>query len=196
MKKWMTKTKSKIETLKIEAKANKVPIICDEGLAFLISVIKEYNIRNVLEIGAAVGFSAINMAQYVDFVDTFERDEKMCEELYKNIRSFELEKKITVYPYDALEYEGELREYGLIFIDAAKAQYEKFFIKYSPYLSSDGIIVCDNLNFHNLKEDEVGRQTRQLLRKIKAFKEFLANNKEYQTKIFDIGDGMSISKKL
>ena len=189
-------TKNKLDELKKRAKDNKVPIIQDDGLAFLIKTAKDYNVKHLLEIGAAIGFSTINLALLVDSVDTFERNELMLLELNKNIKEFNLETKIKVFPYDALEFNGSLREYDLIFIDAAKAQYEKFFSKFTPYLRKGGVVVCDNLNFHNLKENEVSRQTRALLRKISNFKEFLKKNSDYNTTFNDVGDGMSVSIKL
>ena len=189
------KTKNSIEKLRVEAKEHGVPIICDEGLAFLLNCIKENNCKIVLEIGTAVGYSAINMALISDFVDTFERNSKMIDEAKKNVDNFGLQDKINIISCDALSFEGELKIYDLIFIDAAKAQYEKFFTKFSKYLDDGGIIICDNLNFHNLKESEVGRQTRQLLRKIQKFKDFLVENNDFDTVFYEIGDGMSVSKR-
>ena len=189
------KTKNNIENLKKEASEQRVPIICDEGLAFLLDTIKANNVKTVLEIGTAVGYSAINMALMVDRVDTFERDEMMISQAKSNIANFNLEHKITLISADALLFDGDLQNYDLIFIDAAKAQYEKFFTKYAKNLNKSGVIVCDNLNFHNLKESEVSRQTRQLLRKINKFREFLKENIEYETTFFNVGDGMSISKR-
>ncbi|MDL2292990.1 class I SAM-dependent methyltransferase, partial [Acholeplasma sp. OttesenSCG-928-E16] len=159
----------KIEELKTKARALHVPIITDDGLAFLLDLIKKKKAKRILEIGAAVGYSTINMALLTEKIDTFERDPGMLEKLYDNISQFDLKDKINVFPYDALDYEEKMDTYDLIFIDAAKAQYQKFFLKYAKYLKKDGVIVCDNLNFHNLNPNEVSRQTRQLLRKIESF---------------------------
>jgi predicted O-methyltransferase YrrM len=84
----------------------------------------------------------------------------------------------------------------MIFIDAAKAQYQKFFNKFVPYLKKGGVVICDNLNFHHLNPSLVNRNTRQLIRKINEFKVFLEQHQDYKTTFFDIGDGMSITMKV
>ena len=83
----------------------------------------------------------------------------------KNIKSYN--NQIKLIDEDALSFNGHLETYDLIFIDAAKAQYKKFFEKFTPYLNKDGIVLCDNLDFHHLDPDKVNRNTRQLLRKNK-----------------------------
>jgi predicted O-methyltransferase YrrM len=90
---------------------------------------------------------------------------------------------------------GSLEMYDMIFIDAAKAQYERFFDKYIPFLKPNGIVICDNLRFHDLDPLKVNRHTKQLLRKIGEFKEFLLNHPAFDTTFYDQGDGMSISQR-
>ncbi len=183
-----------LDELKQYAKAYSIPIICDDGLLFLKNTIEKHHIKDVLEIGTAIGYSAIFMAKQGCFVTTFERNEKMIQEAKKNIKSFG--NQIELICEDALLYEGSLRKYDMIFIDAAKAQYKKFFEKFSPYLNENGMIICDNLNFHHLDSTKVNRNTRQLMNKIKQFKEFLINHQDYETTFYDDGDGMSITKKV
>lgn len=182
-----------LEKLKTHAIASHVPIISDEGLLFLKMSIEKYQIKDVLEIGTAIGYSAIAMASFGCKVDTFERDEHMIEQAKKHFELFDLENQITLYPEDALKFQGELRSYDLIFIDAAKAQYQNFFEKYMPYLRDNGVIICDNLSFHHLNPENVNRHTKQLLRKIDRFKTYLKNHTQFQTTFHDDGDGMSIS---
>lgn len=183
-----------IYNLKEYAIANNVPIINDEGLEFLLDIIKTNNIKTVLEIGTAIGYSAINMANLGCKIITVERDYFMYEQAVKNIKEANLENNIQVILGDALEIDVN-GIVDLIFIDAAKAQYQKFFEKFQNNLSPNGIIVCDNLNFHNLDPEKVSRRTRQLLKKINKFKEFLENNKNYDTVIHNVGDGISVSKR-
>ena len=99
---------------------------------------------------------------------------------------------------DALEAFNEVKndKFDLIFIDAAKAQYQKFFLTYESLLNPNGIIICDNMNFHMLKEQDqasLSRSVRGLVRKLANFEAWLLDNNNYETTIYDIGDGMSIS---
>ncbi|HPX72240.1 MAG TPA: O-methyltransferase [Acholeplasmataceae bacterium] len=190
----MKTKKNFIYNLKEFAIKNDVPIINDEGLAFLLELITKYNVKHILEIGTAIGYSAINMANLDTKIITVERDYFMYNEALKNIKEANLEENIQVLYADALEVEIN-HTFDLIFIDAAKAQYQKFFEKFKFNLNPQGIIVCDNLNFHNLDINEVSRGTRQLLKKIQKFKDFLKENEEFETIIYDIGDGISVSKR-
>ncbi|MGI6771335.1 MAG: O-methyltransferase [Acholeplasmataceae bacterium] len=190
----MKTKKNFIYNLKEFAIKNDVPIINDEGLAFLLELITKYNVKHILEIGTAIGYSAINMANLDTKIITVERDYFMYNEALKNIKEADLEENIQVLYADALEVEIN-HTFDLIFIDAAKAQYQKFFEKFKFNLNPQGIIVCDNLNFHNLDINEVSRGTRQLLKKIQKFKDFLKENEEFDTIIYDIGDGISVSKR-
>jgi len=185
-----------LDTLKDYAKENHVPIICDEGLAFLLNTIKNEHTKSVLEVGCAIGYSALAMASLGVFVDTFERDAQMIEQAKINFDTYDQEHKIRLIESDALLYKGKLKSsYDLIFIDAAKAQYQKFFEIYEPYLNDGGVIVCDNLAFHHLDKNKVNRNTRQLLIKLEQFIDFLKNNDAFETTFYDVGDGMSISRR-
>ena len=183
-----------LEDLKQYAKDHDTPIICDDGLLFLKETIKKYEIKDVLEIGTAIGYSAIFMALEDCVVTTFERNAKMIELAKENIKPFK--EQINLIDEDALLYDKPLGSFDMIFIDAAKAQYKNFFNKFTPYLKKGGIVVCDNLDFHHLDPAKVHRSTRQLLRKINEFKTFLKENETFETTFFDIGDGMSITKKV
>jgi predicted O-methyltransferase YrrM len=183
-----------LKDLKQYAKDHVIPIICDDGLLFLKDVIKDYHIKDVLEIGTAIGYSAIFMAEQGCNVLTFERNDEMVKQATNNIKPYS--NQIKVIHQDALLYDQELNLFDMIFIDAAKAQYQKFFNKFVPYLKKGGIVVCDNLNFHHLNPSLVNRNTRQLIRKINEFKVFLEQHQDYKTTFFDIGDGMSITMKV
>jgi predicted O-methyltransferase YrrM len=183
-----------LKDLKQYAKDHVIPIICDDGLLFLKDVISKYHIKDVLEIGTAIGYSAIFMAEQGCNVLTFERNDEMVKQAKINIKAYH--QHIKIIHHDALMYDQELGQFDMIFIDAAKAQYQKFFNKFAPYLKKDGVIVCDNLNFHHLDPNQVNRNTRQLIRKINEFKVFLKQQDNYETTFFDIGDGMSITKKV
>ena len=130
-------------------------------------------------------------------VTTIERNNEMYLQAKQNIKDFKLEDRINLIYGDALftEIEGE---YDLIFIDAAKAQYIKFFEKYKKNLNKKGIIITDNLNFHGLAknpEEIKSKNLKALVKKINLYKEFLKENKDYSTTFYEIGDGIAISKR-
>ena len=189
--------------LKQYAKENSVPIIIDEGLSFLESVIRIKKPKNILEIGSAIGYSAIRMARVCNSnIYSIERDEKMYNLATNNIKKANLENNIHIIFKDALEALDDVKDikFDLIFIDAAKAQYHKFFDIYTPLLIDEGVVVCDNMYFHGLVEDvenidSYSRGVRGLIRKLNEFHEYLLNNNDYHTSIYNIGDGMSISIK-
>ena len=188
-----------IRRLEEYAKENNVPIMMKDGIEFLTQYIKENNVKTVLEIGSAIGYSAIRMALVDESikVTTIERDTSRYNEAVKNIKEFNLENQIEIINADALEYEDD-KQYDLIFIDAAKAQYIKFFEKYKVNLKQDGTIISDNLDFHGLvKNPELtsNRNTKQLVRKINKYIEFLKENKEFKTEFISLGDGIGISKR-
>lgn len=182
-----------LNDLKQYAKDHNVPIICDDGLLFLKKTIKQYQVKSVLEIGTAIGYSSIFMALEGCEVTTFERDRNMIELAKKHIEPYK--DQIKLIAEDALLFDGDLGVYDMIFIDAAKAQYQKFFEKYTPYLKQGGIVVCDNLSFHHLDIKKVSRSTRQLIQKLQKFKTYLEIHPHYETTFYDVGDGMSITKR-
>ncbi len=200
----MDESRQKIlETIKIYAQKNDVPIISDEGLLYLLQLIQKKNVKKILEIGTAIAYSAICMAlsDHELIIDTIERNSEMCALAKQNITKLGLNKQINVYYGDALLLDLNLLQanYDLIFIDAAKAQYKKFFIRYSSLLKTKGLIVSDNLLFHgfvNSEEKIYSRNLRQLVKKIKAYNNWLINNTAYKTVFVSVGDGMAVSEKL
>ena len=188
-----------LEEMENYAKENNVPIMMKDGIEFLTNYIKENNVKNILEIGTAIGYSAIKMALVSDdiYVTTIERDEERYNEAIKNIKEANLGNQINVILDDAFNVDIDFK-FDLIFIDAAKAQYIKFFEKFKENLSDNGVIVSDNLKFHGLVDttDKIeSRNLRQLMRKLKNYHNFLRENKEYNTEFIDLGDGIAITKK-
>ncbi len=182
------------------AKTNNIPIIEVDSIKFIMKYIKLNNVKSVLEIGSAIGYSAILMANASPDVEitTIEKDEKRYREAVKNINKCSLDKRIDVVYNDALEVNLAGHSYDLIFIDAAKGQYIKYFDKFCHYLNPGGVIISDNLNFHGLvnkKETVESKNIRGIIKKIENYIEYLKENKDYVTKFYDIGDGLSVSIK-
>lgn len=188
-----------IQQLEKYAKDNNIPIMEHDGIEFLLDYIKNNNVKNILEIGSAIGYSAIRMCLVDESitVTTIERDEKRYNEAVKNIKDFNLEDRINIILDDAFNVELD-DMYDLVFIDAAKSQYIKFFEKFKLNLKDDGVIVSDNLNFHGLThttEYIESRNVRGIVRKLNNYIDFLKNNEEFDTIFYEIGDGVSISKR-
>lgn len=181
------------------AKENNIPIMEKDGIEYLTNYIKEHKIKNILEIGSAIGYSAIKMALIDDDINvtTIERDEKRYLEAVKNIKEFDLENRINIIFDDAFNVNLD-DKFDLIFIDAAKSQYIKFFEKFKLNLKEDGVIISDNLNFHGLVKgdyDNLSRNVRGIVRKLRNYIDFLNNNEEFETEFINIGDGIAITKK-
>ncbi len=181
------------------AKEHSVPIIQQEGLDFLRQLVMLRKPMHILEIGSAIGFSSINMAKYSNaFITTVEIDANTYNIAVKNIEKAGLNERINIINADALENNliNEDQRFDLIFIDAAKAQYSKFFDKYKEYLNDGGVIMTDNLLFHGLVVSEIkNKNLRQLVGKIKKFNEFVMKQDDFFTRIYNIGDGIALSIK-
>ena len=182
------------------AEANNIPIIEVDSIKFIMKYIKLNNVKSVLEIGTAIGYSAILMANASRDVEitTIEKDEKRYKEAIKNVNKCGLDKRIELVYNDALEVNLAGHSYDLIFIDAAKGGYIKYFEKFCNYLNPGGVIITDNLKFHGLvknKSQVKSKNLKGIVEKIEKYIEFLDNNKDYITKYYDIGDGLSVSFK-
>ncbi|MCI8394819.1 MAG: O-methyltransferase [Bacilli bacterium] len=192
--------KELIVEMETYAKEKNVPIIEKDSIAFIMKYIKANNIKNILEIGSAIGYSAILMASsnQETKVTTIERDEERYMECLKNVKKSGLEKKINVVFQDALDVNLSDVSYDLIFIDAAKGQYTKFFEKFKYFLAPNGVIITDNLKFHGYvgKSEKIeSKNLRSLVEKIESYITFLKENEEFETEFYDLGDGISVSKR-
>lgn len=190
-----------IKKIKEYAKLENVPIMQDNGIEFLTTFIIKNQVKTVLEIGTAIGYSAIKMALSSPNLKivSIERDEKRYLEAVKNIKKMQLEDRITLIFKDALDVKLE-DKFDLIFIDAAKSQSIHFFEQFERNLNDRGYIVTDNLNFHGYvfkKEEEIkSKNLRALVRKIKDYHKYLEENKKFKTEFYDIGDGISVSYRV
>ena len=187
-----------IEKIKEYAKKNNIPIIMDESFEYINKYAREKNIKNILEIGTAIGYFACAISTDNDvFITTIEKNDKMYDAAVSNVNRCKLNDKVNIIHGDALEAELK-NKYDLIFIDAAMGQYIKLFEKYQNNLNDKGVIICDNMNFHgyiNDIENIESRNLRGLVVRTKRFREFLENNIEFYSEIINIGDGISISKR-
>ena len=180
------------------AKEHQVPIMMDDGLSFLLEKLQENQCLSFLELGTAIARTSIEVAKLDPRmrVVTIERNSEMIVQAKKNIEESGLSNQITLIEGDALEVNVD-GMFDCIFIDAAKAQYQRFFEKYCMHLKN-GIIVSDNMNFHGLvqhPELTQNRNTRQLVRKIHDYHTYLANLSDYETAFYDYGDGVAVTRR-
>lgn len=189
-----------VKRIKEYAKNYSVPIMQDEGINFMTTFIMKNHIQSILEIGTAIGYSAIVMALVREdiHITTIERDEKRYLEALKNVKKLGLEKRITLLFKDARDVKLE-EKYDLIFLDAAKGQNIRFFQNFENNLLPGGYIITDNMNFHGYVDQDLNdiksKNLRSLVRKIKEYHTFLQENPDYQTDFYSIGDGLAVSQK-
>ena len=189
-----------MEELEKYAKENRIPIMQKDGVLYLCNYIKENNIKSILEIGSAIGYSAIMMAN-IDKnirITTIEKDKDRYEVAVSNIKKYNLDSQINIIYGDACDLEFN-DKFDLIFIDAAKGKNTFFFNKFKNNLSNNGTIITDNLSFHGLVEDSSLIQTknqRGIVNKIKDYINFLDTNEEFITTYTEVGDTIAISKRI
>lgn len=192
---------SKLLEFKTKALEDNIPIMRDEVINYIKKLITNYKLKNILEIGTAVGYSAVNFALTKSDVKitTIERDQKRFLAAIKNVKSFGLEDRIELVLSDALETSLDTEEkFDLIIIDAAKGKNIDFFNKFKENLKIGGLIITDNTLFHGLvgnSETIESKNLRSLVKKIEKYIEFLKTNEEYETVFLELGDGIAISKK-
>ncbi|WBL31396.1 O-methyltransferase [Candidatus Phytoplasma sacchari] len=172
---------------------NNIPIIKDETLLFLQKIISKNKIIDILEIGTAIGYSALGMNNSQNNIQTIERD------YYKyNLALVFFKNKKYMIDFiwtEAFFYEPK-KKYDLIFIDASKAQYKNLFKKYSLFLNNRGIIICDNINLDIFSNKTRSRRIVRIIKKMNDFKSFLKKNVNFKTFFYNIGDGISVSQKF
>ena len=186
-----------IEDIKEKALKEGVPIIKDEGLIFLLSLIKENNYKDILELGTAVGYSSMEMAKLDKdiHIDTLEKNIDMYNQAIKNIEDNNLKDQIEVHFGPIEEYKTD-KMYDLIFVDAAKAQYGKYMEQFINNLKPEGKMVFDNMIFHGLIYDVDNIQSknlRNLVKKLIKFRQLVHNDERFDIMMNDnIGDGILV----
>lgn len=183
------------------AAENHVPIMEPAGMEAMLQVLRILEPKRMLEVGTAIGYSALRMAYAVPdaAIVTIERDEERAQIAEENFAAFG-KGQIQLIKGDALEMEAEVAKcapFDAIFIDAAKGQYQRFFELYSRYLTERGIIITDNVLFKGLVAEETieHKRTKGIVKKIKHYNEWLMSHPDYYTVIIPVGDGVAISKK-
>lgn len=189
-----------LNKIKKEALDEHIPIIMNDTLETLKDVFKEVKFNRILEIGTAVGYSAICFSEFLEdggVIDTIERDEERVCEARKNIKRAEVEDKINIFLGDAVEILPTFKEkYDMIFIDAAKGKYPFFLNQALRLINDNGMIIADNILYKGyVMSDYNKHKQRTAVRNLREYIKEIQENPLLETEILEVGDGLSISKR-
>ena len=193
--------KQELQKIKQKALEEHIPIIMDDTLEVVDKILVEIKPKRILEIGTAVGYSAICFSEYLEpngKIDTIERDEERILEAKINIKKAGVSDKINIYAGDAVEILPTLNEkYDMVFIDAAKGKYP-FFLKESlRMINPNGIIFADNILYKGyVMSDYNKHKQRTAVRNLREYIKEVSQNPNLETEILEVGDGLAISKML
>lgn len=179
------------------AKKENVPIMQKESLNYLISFIKQHDIKSVLEVGTAIGYSTILIKKVVNNITSIERDEERYNIAVKNVELSNLN-NITLIKGDALDI-TITDKFDLIFIDAAKGKNKEFLDKFKSNLNENGYIIIDNMDFHGLVGKSMTiekRRLRSLVKKIENFIKYMEEQTEFKVTKIDKGDGLYLLERI
>ena len=183
------------------AKENEVPISQPESIRMIEILLKLMNAKEILEVGSAIGYSAIRMSRASNAkVTTIELSEEMADLAEVNIKKAGLEEKISLIRGDGIKVLEKMDGEGIfdvIFVDAAKGQYMEFFPNCLRLLRKGGLLISDNILYKGMTatDELVVRRKITIVRRLRAYLEMLKENKQLSTAIIPIGDGVAVSVK-
>ena len=191
--------KEELEKIKQKALDEHIPIIMDDTLEVVDKILREIKPKKILEIGTAVGYSAMCFSEYLQEggkIDTIERDEERIAEARINIEKVGVEDKINIYEGDAVEILPTLNEkYDVVFIDAAKGKYPFFLKQALRMINKNGVILADNILYKGyVMSDYNKHKQRTAVRNLREYIKEVTENPNIQTEILEVGDGLAISK--
>jgi predicted O-methyltransferase YrrM len=191
-----------LKELEAYAKEHNTPIVTPDVAGLLKVMIKSVDAKNILEVGTAIGYSAILMglcAANGFRITTIERNEENANLALQNIEKAGMTQNIKVLIGDASEVLDQIEgTYDVIFVDAAKGHYMDFFQKSIGKLKIGGLFICDNVLFRGMVAERslLVRRKITIVKRLKKFLSYISNNESLQTTIIPMGDGVSISCKL
>ncbi|KEO85195.1 O-methyltransferase [Tumebacillus flagellatus] len=188
-----------LQELESRAEELYIPILDLETMGFLRVFLAVAKPKSILEVGSAIGYSAIVMARATDAVlTTIERDPERAQEARRNLERAGLTERVQLLEGDALEIIPTLGEYDLIFLDAAKGQYPRFLELLHPHLKSGGILLSDNVLFQGLVsgDPEVKHKLRTMINRLREYNVMLTQHPDYETSILPVGDGLAVSVRV
>ena len=193
--------KEELQKIKEYALERHIPIIMDDTLEVIDEILTKKKPEKILEIGTAVGYSAMCFSEYLvqgGRIDTIERDEQRVLEARENIKKVGLEEKIKIYEGDAVEILPTLNEqYDVVFIDAAKGKYPFFLEQALRMLKPDGVILADNILYKGyVMSDYNKHKQRTAVTHLRQYIKEITENPDLETTILEVGDGLAISKRV
>lgn len=188
-----------LEEIEKFGRENKIPILLDDSLEYITNMLDEIKPYRLLEIGTAIGFSAISFSKYLvdgGRIDTIEIESLRVEQALENIEKVGVQDKIRVLEGDALDVLPYLTEsYDVIFIDAAKGKYNEFFDHAMRLCKKGGYIIADNVLYKGMVQSDYNKhKQRTAVNKLRTFIDSVLNNEKLDAKLLDIGDGLIIAK--
>lgn len=191
--------KQELEKIKEKAILEHIPIIMDDTLEVIEKELKNNLPKRILEIGAAVGYSAMCFSEFLaegGYIDTIERDEERIKEAKINFKNVGVEDKINLYEGDAVEILPKLDEkYDMVFIDAAKGKYPFFLKEALRMINPNGIIFADNILYKGyVMSDYNKHKQRTAVRNLREYIKEVSENPDLETEILEVGDGLAISR--
>ncbi len=191
--------KKELDKIKEKALEEHIPIIMDDTLSVIEKYLKNKKPKRILEIGTAVGYSAMCFSDFLDedgIIDTIERDEERVKEAKINIEKVGVKEKINIYEGDAVEILPTLNEkYDAVFIDAAKGKYPFFLKEALRMIKEDGVIFADNILYKGyVMSDYNKHKQRTAVRNLREYIKEVSENPNLETEILEVGDGLAISK--
>ena len=192
--------KEELQKIKEKALEEHIPIIMDDTLEVVDKILKELKPKKILEIGTAVGYSAMCFSEYLEEggrIDTIERDEERVKQARENIVKVEVEENINILEGDAVEILPTLNEkYDMVFIDAAKGKYPFFLKEALRMLNENGIILADNILYKGyVMSDYNKHKQRTAVRNLREYIAEVTGNPNLETEILEVGDGLAITKR-
>lgn len=192
--------KNELEKIKQSALERNIPIIMDDTLEVIVKILKNVKPKKILEIGAAVGYSAMCFSEYLEKngrIDTIERDLERIEEAKQNFIKVEVQNKIKLYEGDAVEILPTLDDkYDVVFIDAAKGKYPFFLEHALRMLNNNGVIIADNVLYKGyVMSDYNKHKQRTAVRNLREYIARVNEDANLETEILEVGDGLAISYK-
>ncbi len=189
-----------LEEMETYAEKNHVPIIQREVAQFIRVLLKMEKPKNILEIGTAIGYSAIVMADVSmsSNITSIERREDMIEIAKSNIEKRGFTDRINIIQGEAEEVlEGLDEKYDFIFLDASKGHYREFFDSSIKLLKPGGIILWDNVLFRGMVASDtlVTKRKITIVKRLREFLKYINNIDGYITSVIPIGDGVALIYK-
>lgn len=187
----------------IKSRDDYMPFIRDESAKVLFEICQTEKPKNILEIGTAVGYSALLMLEGAkeSFVTTIEKDEKRAQEARVNFEKNGVKQRVNLVIGDAgqvlPQLEDEGKEFDLIFLDGPKGQYLRYLPHLKNLLCKGGLLVADNVLLHGWVKGEefVKHKHRSMVVNLRKFLKALEEDCDFDSKLLEIEDGMTISRK-